>query len=620
MQDAKEQIRQAIDIVDLIGGYLQLRRQGRNYVALCPWHDDSKPSLTINPQRQSFKCWPCDIGGDIFTFLMKIEGVDFREAIEMLADRAGIDLAPRKQQASGGDDRFDRRNLFKAMAWAEDKFHQCLISSPEAEPARAYLADRGINEDSVKKFHIGFAPHRWDWLLGLAQQDNATPAVLERVGLVGRRQQGEGYYDRFRGRLMFSIRDTRSRPIAFGGRVLPGVGDANPDRPEAKYINSPETPLFSKSAQLYALELAKDAISDESGIVVMEGYTDVIMAHQHGIRNAVAVLGTALGERHVPLVRRFTDRITLVLDGDEAGQNRTMQILDELLALFVKQDVDLQILTLPTGADPCDVIASQGREAFTKLLSTSVDALDHKIAAVTNGLASQPGTHAAAQAVEEILGTVARAFPSGGSASSVALLREQQVLAKISRRFGIGDDMIRTRLTAKRREQVSRNRTRYVDQPQQPVPVSAIPREERLKLAAWEKELLELLLHQPQVLPQLSKELRAEDIPNPFCRQMYTRALELTVAEQTVSFQTLIAATDDNDEKNLLVECDELGEQKSTSDTEQRVKDLLTLIAKQKQDAWQHSQVAELKQNQLDPEHEQEVLAELFDALKQNHE
>lgn len=620
MQDAKEQIRQSIDIVDLIGGYLQLRRQGRNYVALCPWHDDSKPSLTINPQRQSFKCWPCDIGGDIFTFLMKIEGVDFREAIEMLADRAGIDLAPRKQQASGGDDRFDRRNLFKAMAWAEDKFHQCLLSSPEAEPARAYLADRGINDDSVKKFHIGFAPNRWDWLLGLAQQANATPAVLERVGLVGKRQQGEGYYDRFRGRLMFSIRDTRSRPIAFGGRVLPGVGDANPDRPEAKYINSPETPLFSKSAQLYALELAKDAISDESGIVVMEGYTDVIMAHQHGIGNAVAVLGTALGERHVPLVRRFTDRITLVLDGDEAGQNRTMQILDELLALFVKQDVDLQILTLPTGADPCDVIASQGREAFTKLLSTSVDALDHKIAAVTNGLASQPGTHAAAQAVEEILGTVARAFPSGGSASSVALLREQQVLAKISRRFGIGDDMIRTRLTAKRREQVSRNRTRYADQPQQPVPVVAVPREERLNLTAWEKELLELLLHQPQVLPQLSKELRAEDIPNPFCRQMYTRALEQTVAGQTPSFQTLISTTDDNDEKNLLVECDELGEQKSTSDTEQRVKDLLTLIAKQKQDAWQHSQVAELKQNQLDPEHEQEVLAELFDALKQNHE
>ncbi|MEM8943921.1 MAG: DNA primase [Planctomycetota bacterium] len=624
LQDAKEQIRQSIDIVDLVGGYLSLRRQGRNYVGLCPWHDDSKPSLTVNPQRQSFKCWPCEIGGDIFTFVMKMESLDFREALEMLADRAGVQLAPPRKQADGSDYQFDRRNLYKAVAWAEDKFHQCLLTSPEAEPARQYLADREISSESIEKFHIGFAPHQWDWLLGLAQQVGASPAVLERVGLVGKRQQGEGYYDRFRGRLMFSIRDPRSRPIAFGGRVLPGLGDENPDRPEAKYINSPETPLFSKSAELYALDLAKDGIDSNSGIVVMEGYTDVIMAHQHGIANAVAVLGTALGERHVPLVRRFTDRITLVLDGDDAGQNRTMQILDELLALFVKQDVDLQILTLPTGSDPCDVIASQGREAFTKLLSTAVDALDHKIAAVTNGLASQqngkgPSTHAAAQAVEEILGTVARAFPTGGNASSVSLVREQQVLSKISRRFGITDETIRTRLTAKRREQSSRRRSYFADQ-HSPSEAPAQRRDERLSLSAWEKELLELLLHQPQVLPEISKQLRAEDIRSTFCRQMYTRALELTVSGQTPSFQSLIAATDDNDEKNLLVACDELGEQKSASDTGQRVRDLLSLAEQQKQEAWQNSQVAELKQNQLDPEHEQEVLAELFDAFKQKHQ
>lgn len=618
MQDAKEQIRQAVDIVDLVGGYMSLRRQGRNYVGLCPWHDDSKPSLTVNPERQSFKCWVCDIGGDIFTFLMRQEGIDFREAIEMLADRAGVELTPRKQY-SDGDYQFDRRNLFKALAWAEEKFHQCLLNSPDAEPARKYLIDRGINQQSIEQFHIGFAPNRWDWLLNLATSAGASPAVLERVGLVAKRQQGDGYYDRFRGRLMFSIRDARARPIAFGGRVLPGVGDENPDRPEAKYINSPETPLFSKSAQLYALDLAKDGVTTDSGIVVMEGYTDVIMAHQHGITNAVAVLGTALGERHVPLVRRFTDRITLVLDGDEAGQNRTMQILDELLALFVKQEIDLQILTLPTGTDPCDVIASQGREAFSQLLSTAVDALDHKIAAVTNGLASQPGTHAAAQAVEEILGTVARAFPTGGNASSVALVREQQVLSRISRRFGIDDETIRTRLTAKRRDQTSSSRSYYADQKQTPA-IEAVPKSERLKLSGWEKELLELLLHQPEVLTQLSQELRAEDIPHEFCRQMYTRALQLTVSDQTPSFQLLMDSTDDNDEKNLLVECDELGEEKSTSDTEQRVRDLLALVAKQKQQAWQNSQVAELKQNQLDPEHEQEVLAELFDAFKQKHE
>jgi len=615
MQDAKEQIRQAVDIVDLMSGYMELRRQGRNYVALCPWHDDTRPSMTINPERQTFKCWPCEIGGDIFSFLMRIEGVDFREALEMLADRAGIELAPQRQQG-GQDSQFDRRNLYKAMAWAEGEFHQCLLKSPEADVARQYLIGRDINQESIKKFRLGFAPSSWDWLTKRAQQVGAAPAVLERVGLVGKRQQGEGFYDRFRGRLMFSIRDARSRPIAFGGRVLPGVGDQNPDRPEAKYINSPETPLFSKSGQLYALDLAKEGINPKQGIVVMEGYTDVIMAHQHGITNAVAVLGTALGERHVPLIRRFTDRITLVLDGDEAGQTRTMQILDELLALFVAQEIDLQILTLPTGADPCDVIASQGREHFQQLLSTAVDALDHKIAAVTNGLVSQPGTHASAQAVEEILGTVARAFPTGGSSSSVGLVREQQVMSRLSRQFGIGEDTIRIRLTAKRREQASRSRPTYSNRQTEVAP-GHNQRSERLVLSAWEKELLELLLHQPAVLPQLALALPAEEIPNSFCRQVYQRSLDLHQAGQQPSFEQLMSMTDDNEEKNLLVECDELGLEKSSSDTEQRVKDLLALVATQKQEAWQHSQVAELKQNRLDPEHEQEVLNELFNAFKE---
>ena len=616
MQDAKEQIRQAVDIVDLTGSYMALRRQGRGYVAICPWHDDTRPSMQINPERQSFKCWVCDIGGDIFSFLMKIEGIDFREALEMLADRAGIDLAPRRQQGEQ-DSQFDRRNLYKAMAWAEGEFHQCLLKSPEAEVARQYLLDRDISQESIENFHLGFSPNSWDWLLGRAKQAGGAPAVLERVGLVAKRQSGEGFYDRFRGRLMFSIRDPRERPIAFGGRVLPGVGEENPDRPEAKYINSPETPLFSKSGQLYALDLAKDGINQEQGIVVMEGYTDVIMAHQHGITNAVAVLGTALGDRHVPLVRRFTDRITLVLDGDEAGQKRTMQILDELLALFVAQEIDLQILTLPTGCDPCDVISSQGSEAFRQLLSTSVDALEHKIAAVTNGLALAPGTHASAQAVEEILGTVARAIPEGGSSTTVGLVREQQVMSRLARQFGIGEDTVRTRLTAIRRDRASKSRPKFSDRQQEPA-TQALQRTDRLVLAAWEKELLELLLHHPEVLPQLETGLVAEEIPNAFCRQIYEHSLTLHHAGSAVSFEQLMLATEDNEEKNLLVECDELGEQKSTSDTEQRVKDLLALVAKQKQDAWQHSQLAELKKKQLDPKHEQEVLAELFQAFKQS--
>lgn len=610
LQDAKEQVRQAIDIVDLVGSYMALRRQGRGYVAVCPWHDDTRPSLQVNPERQSFKCWVCDIGGDIFSFLMRMEGLEFREALEMLADRAGIQLTPSRGAAGQGSE-FERRNLFKVIAWAEEQFHRCLLQASEADPARRYLIERGITRETTEQFHLGFAPDRWDWLLNQAQGADFSPAVLERVGLVARRQNGPGYYDRFRGRLMFSIRDTRSRPIAFGGRVLPGVGSSDPNRPEAKYINSPETPLFSKSGQLYALDLAKDGIAKEQGIVVMEGYTDVIMAHQQGITHAVAVLGTALGEKHVPLLRRFTDSITLVLDGDEAGQKRTMQILDELLALFVAQEIDLRILTLPQGADPCDVIASQGSEHFKQLLSTAVDALEHKIAAVTKGLASAPGTHRSAQAVEEILGTLARAFPAQNTGTSTALVREQQVMSRLSRQFGIAEGTIRTRLVAKRREISAQQRRSFASQ----LPAKNSP-SNHLQLSAWEKELIELLLHHPEVISRLAEKLDSRQIESSFCRKFFEQVLDMHRQGQTVSFDQLMLITDDMDEKNLLVKCDEKGKEKTTSDTEQRVKDLLALAAKQKQEAWQHSQVAELKQNRMDPEHEKELLAELFTELK----
>ncbi len=611
MQNAKEQVRQSIDIVDLIGSYVSLRRQGRGYVALCPWHDDSRPSLQVNPERQSFKCWVCDIGGDIFSFMMRMEGLEFREALEMLADRAGISLAP-SARTSDKENPFDRRNLLKVMAWAEQQFHDCLLKMDGAEPARQYLVDRGISAESIDQFRLGFAPASWDWLLRAGQQAGWSPEVLERVGLVGRKTSGEGFYDRFRGRLMFSIRDVGSRPIACGGRVLPGVGNENPDRPEAKYINSPETPLFSKSSQLYALDLARSGTSPQQGLVVMEGYTDVIMAHQHGITNAVAVLGTALTDRHIPLVRRFTDHLTLVLDGDEAGQRRTEQILNDMLALFVAQEIDLKILTLPEGADPCDVIASQGSDAFRQYLSTSVDALEHKIQAVTNGLASAPGTHETSQAVEEILGAVAHALPTGATSSSTTLVREQQVLSQLERRFGIGEETLRTRLAARRRELAAKTHM----QSSRATADEAVQPTQRVDLTAWESELLELLLHHPDVLPRLADTLSPKDIPSQACRDFYLQAIETMHAGLIPSFEQLMLATDDPEAKNLLVRCDEQGHGKTSSDTEQRVTDLLAGIARRKQKQSHQSQFADLNQKRFDPEHELEVLDELFHDFK----
>jgi DNA primase len=613
LQDAKEQVRQAIDIVDLVGGYVALRRQGRGYVALCPWHDDSRPSLQVNPDRQSWKCWVCDVGGDIFSWVMRSEGLEFREALEMLAERAGVSLAPAKPQASGGGDegaiggesQFDRRSLLRAMAWVEEQFHACLMRTPEAEPARRYLADRGITSESATKFRLGFAPNEWDWLQKRARGAGISEAVLERVDCAVRRDGG-GFYDRFRGRLMFSIRDVRSRPIAFGGRVLPEI--AKPD--DAKYINSRETPLFNKSSHLYALDVARDGIAREGGVLVMEGYTDVIMAHQNGVDHAVAVLGTALGERHIPLVRRFTDSITLVLDGDAAGQTRTMGILDNLLALFVAHEINLKILTLPDGADPCDVIRTHGCDAFRRLLAQTVDALQHKINAVTNGLVPGADAHQSAQAVEAILATLARALPAA-AASSASLVREQQVLVRISRQFGVGEDSLRTRLKALRQAAAASvrgsRRLAAGEAAAKPQAAAATP---------WDRELIEIILHHPDVLPQILDHVGEEQIDSPLARQLFTHVLDLHHAGETPTFARLMNAVEDEPIKNLLVDCDEAGLRKSQSDLAQRLRDLLAAARRRRQDAGHQATLAQLRQNQLDPEQESRALADLFDDLK----
>ncbi|RIK71003.1 MAG: DNA primase, partial [Planctomycetota bacterium] len=602
-------IRQSIDIVDLVGGYIALRRQGRGYVGLCPWHDDSRPSLQVNPDRQSFKCWVCDVGGDVFSFVMKAEGLEFREALEILAEKAGIVLKPSARPQAASESQFDRRNLLRAIAWAEEQFHQCLLHSPQAEPARRYLAERGISEASIAAFRLGFSPNEWDWMLKRGAQAQWPPAVMERVGLLGKRDGG-GFYDRFRGRLMFPIRDVRSRPIAFGGRVLPPL--ARDD--DAKYVNSPETPLFNKSGELYALDAARDGISKEKNVLVMEGYTDVIMAHQHGISHAVAVLGTALGEKHLRLIRRFTETITLVLDGDAAGQNRTMDILDGLLALFVEHQIDLKILSLPEGADPCDVIRSQGSETFRRLLSQSVDALEHKIMAVTKGLAPGAAAHRSAQAVEAILATLARALPAAAAPNSAALVREQHVLVRLARQFGVPEDALRARLKSLRRSATAPARTpraarQSADAPQ---PTATI------KPSVWDRELIEVILSHGELMGRLLDALNEQDIESAAARQVFAIARDLFRNGESPTFERLMLAADDPALKSLLVDCDETGRSKTTSDSEQRLRDLVAARNRRLQEARHQLTVAELRTNQLDPEQADRALLALFDDLKRS--
>lgn len=558
--DVKEQIKRAVDIVDLVGESIPLRREGRAYKGLCPWHDDSRPSLHINPERQTFRCFVCNIGGDVFTFVEKRENVTFREALAILAERAGIPLAPSKGGPSA-DEADERRRLFQAAAWAEQQFHDCLLQTAEAEPARRYLNERGITDDSVRRFRLGFAPNDWDWLLKRARAASIAPATLEKIGLVRPRQNGPGHYDFFRGRVLFSIRDLQARPVAVGGRVLPGAGDEK----GAKYINTPETPLFSKSRLLYALDMAKDAISRSRTAMVMEGYTDVLIAHQCGVENAVAVLGTALGEQHIPILRRFADQVLLVLDGDAAGRRRA----DEILELFVSAQLDLRILTLPDDLDPADFLLARGAEAFQELLGTAVDAMEHKLRILTSGVDAQSSIGQIQRAQEEMLRILAKAPRPTDSA---AQLREAQILSRLAQRFRIGEPALRDRLR-NLREKANRPRPAVAASPE---PVAPPPKPGMADKA--EQELLEIVLQSPSWVQTIAEQLPPAVWRCARRRAIFSACCRLTAAEVLPTVDRLLLEIDDGQLKTLIIELDDLQKLRPRPNPEGEVTRLLAMI------------------------------------------
>jgi len=603
--DFKEQVRQATDIVDLVGSYLQLRRQHRGYVGLCPWHDDSRPSLQVNPERQTFKCWVCDYGGDVFSFVQRIEGIDFRQSLEMLADRVGI--APplgTNQTATSSRGADERRSLLRAMEWAVEQFHRNLLEAADARPAREYLAGRGFSAEVIDKFRLGYSPESWEWLLARARPTVFAHSVLERAGLVVRHRTEQSYHDRFRGRVIFPIHDLQGRPIALGGRVLPGVG---PEK-VAKYINSPETPLFSKSSQLFGLYAAREAIARHRQVVVMEGYTDCITAHQEGIENVVAVLGTALSEKHLPLLRRYADSITLVLDGDEAGRKRT----DEILEIFVAAQMDLRILTLPRELDPCDFIREQGSEAFVRLLDEAVDALEHKIRAVTQGLDITTQTHQANEALENILSSVARAPRLAGSTPSAARLREEQILSRLAHQFRIPEEQLRRRVQAMRRGKQHRGGSHSAVTDAATDDCTA----KQIMLDPWDCELLELILTEPTSMAKVATKIGVDQLRSPMGRRLFAKCLLLHEADEVPSFERLMLESEDAAMKNLLVQLDEQGRAKTSAEFQRILDDISASFVRHQEDAQLRTTTALLQEGQLHEQEQDTTLANLIESLR----
>jgi len=364
-QNDIERIRNAVDIVDLIGEHVPLKRAGKVYKALCPFHREKTPSFTVNPELQIYKCFGCGRGGDVFSYLMATENVTFPEAVALLAERAGIPL-PEDSGGTSSSSGPDRASIYKVNEWAVSQYESWLRGS-DGTAAREYLKSRRIGETAVQRFRLGYAPQRWQNLVDAARRSRMRRQDVAAAGLI--RKGASGWFDLFRDRLIFPIHDLRGRVAGFGGRIL--KGDDGP-----KYLNTPETPVFSKSKLLYGLHQARDSIRSERVAILVEGYTDVIACHQAGITNVCAVLGVALTKEHLHVLRRFADRIVLVFDADFAGQQSSARSID----LLLEEQIEGRVMTLPEGLDPFDFVQERGADAFREAIGKAVPVLEFKVA------------------------------------------------------------------------------------------------------------------------------------------------------------------------------------------------------------------------------------------------
>jgi len=392
-------VRDSVDIHDLISGYVSLKKTGKNWLGLCPFHGEKTPSFNVNTEKQIFHCFGCGVGGDVFKFLELQEGLNFPEAVTNLAARAGIALPADSRSRRENKKDEDEKNALLGIIADAAGFFRSELQGPAGAAARAYLKKRGVSDQVVADFALGLARPEWDALFRHLKQKGHPAGLMEKAGLIVKRSEGEGYYDRFRGRIIFPIRDIAGQVIAFGGRVM---DDSLP-----KYLNSPETPLYSKSNVLYCLDAAKDPARKQKYFIIVEGYLDAIACHQYGAKNAVATLGTALTEGHLRLMRRFAQNLVLIFDPDPAGVKAALRSQD----LFIGSGMKVNVVSLPDNDDPDTFLKKHGYEAFASCLKRSEKFMDFVLGQVVQGGASAP-IDEKVQKAGEMLAIIAK-LPSG---------------------------------------------------------------------------------------------------------------------------------------------------------------------------------------------------------------
>lgn len=484
------EVRQAADIVDIVSESVTLKKAGKNLLGLCPFHSEKTPSFTVSPDKQIFHCFGCGTGGNVFSFLMKHQGLTFPEAVRSLAGRYGIDLP--QPEATPGQRRAmsERERMLAVNREAMAFFRQCLAREGPGRKAREYLSRRGISAETVERFDLGYAPPGWDNLLRHLHSRQTSPILAEQAGLAVARRDRPGHYDRFRDRIVFPIRDANGRVVGFGGRVM---GDGMP-----KYLNSPETPVYNKGRLLYGLDRAKAACRRERQVFVVEGYFDAIALCQAGVENAVATLGTALTADHVRLLKGYVGRVALVFDSDAAG----VKAAERSLPLFDEAGLDASVLVLPQGEDPDTYVRRHGRHGFEQSAQQTLGIIPF----LTTSAVSRHGlsVEGKVRVVEEMLPRLA--------AVTNAMSRSLHV-RDLAERLGIDEGALLARIS-----EFAQSRRRA------PGPVGRDAAALRAMAAGrgsrLEREIVAMMLQYPAIVPDVADRRLVERFEDPTMRRL----------------------------------------------------------------------------------------------------
>lgn len=552
--DKKEEIRDASDIVEVVSDYVKLKRSGSSYVGLCPFHSENTPSFHVTPRLRIYKCFGCGASGDVFNFVMEMEGVGFNEAVRSLADRYQISLPQEDENEEYDEEHHLREGIYHALKYAGVFYYRNLKETQEAEKARQYLQKRGYTQETIRKYGLGYAPSKGEALYKAAIDTGINEQYLQEAGLIKPSQRHEGYYDTFRGRLMFPIFNPSGKVIAFAGRILG-------NEKSAKYINSPQTPVYNKSKVVYAANFAKHEIRRQNEAILVEGYTDVLTLHQAGIKNAVATSGTSLTAGQMKTLHRYGDAITMIYDSDNAGQMAMIRGINIALA----EGMDVRLLELPEGEDPDSFVKQFGKDSFRELKKEeSQDFLTFMIHKAQNdGRWDDP--MGKKKAITQILGSIAEIPDSVTRETFIQHLNQhahvgdRALLEELSR---LHSEKKEEKKRARLREKKWQERQQRQQSQQAPVPHQVAPAEDRAaspqkkqraeaktankknrvvptKRPNYEKELIRLmLLYDDAMIDYIGSLCNEQQFEDPELKAFYSDIIEGYKDDKTISVET----------------------------------------------------------------------------------